>query len=149
MLYLDRLRSRPNGLAVHHVYCQRVPGASRETIVHISIVVLLAVILFILVRRGLVNVDLSFPWFLSLLLFGLLSTSESFVERTASLLGIAYSPIATVLVTIFIVLGLVTALLITVTRLRHRQILMVREIARLDLMLQEVRLRPQPEMRRD
>jgi hypothetical protein len=60
-----------------------------------------------------------------------------------------YSPIATVLVTIFIVLGLVTALLITVTRLRHRQILMVREIARLDLMLQEVRLRPQSEMRPD
>jgi len=117
--------------------------------VHISIVISLAVILFFLVRRGLVNVDLSFPWFLSLLLFGVLSTSEGFVERTASFLGIVYSPIATVLVTIFIVLGLVTALLITVTRLRHRQILMVREIARLDLMLQEVRLRPQSEMRPD
>lgn len=110
---------------------------------HISIVIFLAVVLFLLVRRGLVNVDLSFPWFMSLILFATLSTSEGFVERTASLLGIVYSPIATVLVTIFIVLGLVTALLVTVTGLRHRQVLLVREIARLDLMLQEVRLRSQ------
>jgi hypothetical protein len=104
---------------------------------HIAIVISLAVVLFLLVRRGLVNIDISFPWFAALILFGLLSTSEDFVEETAATLGIAYSPIATVFVTIFIVLGLITALLINVTQLRKQQILLVREVARLDLLLQE------------
>ncbi|NQV81444.1 MAG: hypothetical protein HQ495_12890 [Alphaproteobacteria bacterium] len=109
---------------------------------HLAVILVLALVMFFLVRRGFVNVDLSFPWFIALLLFGILSTSEKFVATTAQILGIVYSPIATIFVTIFIVVGLVTALLITVTRIRQRQIMMVRALARLDLIVQESNLDP-------
>jgi hypothetical protein len=96
--------------------------------IHILIVVGLAAVLLLLVRRGLIHVDLSFPWFVAIIVLGVLSTSEGFIHSAAAALGIVYPPIAIVFLTIFIVLGLITSLLIIITRLRCRQIQIVRRI---------------------
>lgn len=105
--------------------------------IKLTIILFLALALVMLVRRGLIQVDLSFPWFLAIVVLGLLSTQEAFVGWLAARLGILYAPIAIVFVTIFMLLGLVTALLVGLTRLRRRQIQIVRYLAALELAGQE------------
>ena len=107
---------------------------------HLAIIVGLAVALLLLVRRGLIHVDMSLPWLAAILLLGLLSTRREFVEWLASKLGILYPPIAVVFLTIFVIFGLITVLLIGYTRLRHRQIQIVRSLSAMLLALQEERL---------
>lgn len=105
--------------------------------IKLAIILFLALALVMLVRRGLIQVDLSFPWFLAIVVLGLLSTQETFVGWMAARLGILYAPIAIVFVTIFMLLGLVTALLVGLTRLRRRQIQIVRYLAAMELERQE------------
>ena len=99
--------------------------------IHILIVVGLALILIVLVRRGLIQAGMSFPWRAAIVVLGLLSTREEFVDWTATQLGILYAPIAIVFLTIFVIFGLITVLLIGFTRLRQRQIRIVRYLAAL------------------
>jgi hypothetical protein len=110
-------------------------------VIHFVIVGALTVALFTLVRRGLVHVDMSFPWMVAILVLGFLSTSERFVGWTAARLGILYEPIAIVFLTIFVLLGLVTILLIGYSKLRDRQVKMMRHLAAQDLANQERVLR--------
>ncbi len=105
--------------------------------IKLAIILFLVVALVMLVRRGLIHVDLSFPWFLAIVVLGLLSTQATFVGWVAARLGILYAPIAIVFITIFMLLGLVTALLVGLTRLRRRQIQIVRYLAALELERQE------------
>lgn len=105
--------------------------------IKLAIILFLVLALVMLVRRGLIQVDLSFPWFLAIVVLGLLSTQETFVGWLAARLGILYAPIAIVFVTIFMLLGLVTALLVGLTRLRRRQIQIVRYLAATELAGQE------------
>jgi len=107
--------------------------------IHILIVVGLALILIVLVRRGLIQADMSFPWLAAIIVLGLLSTREEFVDWTAAQLGILYAPIAIVFLTIFVIFGLITVLLIGFTRLRQRQIRIVRYLAATELGQQEPR----------
>jgi hypothetical protein len=109
--------------------------------IHVAIVAGLTLVLFLLVRRDLIHVDMSFPWLVAILVLGFLSTSERFVNWAAAQLGIIYEPIAIVFLTIFVLLGLVTMLLIGYSGLRRRQIQMMRHIAAQDLALQERALR--------
>tara|TARA_B100001123_G_C14628575_1_gene756787 strand:+ start:256 stop:603 length:348 start_codon:yes stop_codon:yes gene_type:complete len=104
--------------------------------IHILIIVTLAIILLLLVRRGLIQVDMSFPWLASIIVLGFLSTSSEFVEWAALQLGIIYPPIAIVFISMFVVFGLVTVLLVGFTRLRRRQIRIVRYLALVELMQQ-------------
>jgi hypothetical protein len=106
-------------------------------VIQVAIIIGLALLLLHLVRKGLIQVELSMPWFLALFILGLLSTNAGFVNWIGDSLGILYRPLAVVFVTIFIVLGLITMLLIVVTRLRARQTLLVRRLARLELEPQE------------
>ena len=106
--------------------------------IKLAIILFLALALVMLVRRGLIQVDLSFPWFLGIIVFGLLSTQEAFVAWVAARLGILYPPIAIVFITVFILLGLVTALLVGLTRLRRRQLQIVRYLAAMELERQEL-----------
>ena len=99
----------------------------------------LAVGLVLLVRRGLIHVDLSFPWFAAIIFLGFASTDESFVEWAAAQVGILYPPIAVIFLVIFIVLALITILLISLTRLRYRQIQIIRYLAASELARQENR----------
>ncbi len=99
----------------------------------------LGVALFMLVHRGLIQIDLSFPWFLAIILLGLLSYSEDFVAFAADILGIIYPPIAIIFAAIFVLFGLVTIVLIVTTVLRRRQIGIVRTLAGIELLLQERR----------
>lgn len=105
--------------------------------IQISVIIVLALLLLHLVRKGLIQVELSMPWFLALIILGLLSTNADFVNWAGKSLGILYTPLAVVFVTIFILLGLITMLLIAVTGLRSRQTLFVRRLARLELQPQE------------
>jgi hypothetical protein len=108
-------------------------------VIHIAVIALLAVILIMLVRRGLISVDMSFPWLVAIIVLGTLSTSRAFVEFVAGTLGILYPPIAIVFMTIFILLGLITALLVGYSRIRKRQIEIVRRLAALELAQQDLR----------
>ena len=109
---------------------------------HVAIILGLALALLLLVRRGLIHVDMSLPWLAAILVLGLLSTRPAFVEWVAGQLGILYPPIAVVFLTIFVILGLITVLLIGYTRIRHRQIQIVRSLAAMQLGAQEERLVP-------
>ena len=91
----------------------------------------------ILVRRGLIQADLSMPWFLALVIFGLLSTNDEFVNFLGAALGILYPPLAVVFIAFAILLGMITVLLISFTRLRQRQMSIVRQLAEMELALQD------------
>lgn len=104
---------------------------------HSAIILFLAIVLFVLVRRGLVQVDMSFPWFIALLVLGFFSTVPDFVADIAQVLGILYPPIAILLLTNLILFGLVMALQMGLTVIRARQVGLVRRVAALELSLQE------------
>ena len=101
------------------------------------VVLVLATCLFTLVRRGLIQVDLSFPWMVAIIVLGFFSLSEGFVNLVARWLGILYPPIAVVFLTIFVIFALITVLLVGLSRLRERQIMIVRHLAAVDLARQE------------
>ena len=105
--------------------------------IELAIIIILTACLLILVRRGLIQADLSMPWFLALVIFGCLSTNDGFVNFLGAALGILYPPLAVVFITITILLGLITVLLISLTRLRQRQMSIVRRMAELELALQD------------
>lgn len=105
--------------------------------IELAIIIFLATCLIFLVRRGLIQADLSMPWFLTLIIFGFLSTNNSFVDWVGERLGILYPPIAVVFITIAILLGLITVLLIAFTRIRQRQMKIIRRLAELELAFQE------------
>ncbi len=104
---------------------------------HIGVMAFLALSLLFLTRRGLVHIDMSFPWFVSIIVLGFFSTSKEFVEGAAAMLGILYPPVAIIFLTIFLLLGLITALLIGYSRLRDRQIQIIRRLAALELAREE------------
>ena len=112
--------------------------------IQVAIIVGLAAGLVLLVHRGRIQVDLSFPWLLAIVVLGALSLFEEFVNRVAAALGILYPPIAILLIIVFILLGLITVLLMGFTALRQRQIALLRHVVALELAAQERRLRDLP-----
>jgi len=96
-------------------------------------IIILAAMLLLLIRRGLLEVDISLPWFLALLILAIASLNARFVEVVAAFLGIIYAPIAIILIVVFILLGLIATLAMAVSRLRQRQIAITRHLARNDL----------------
>ncbi len=105
------------------------------------VVVALALALLTLVRRHLLQVDLSFPLFLSLILLGFASMSDTFIHWSAASLGIVSPPVAIIFMAITILLGLVTLLAIAYSQLRHRQLMLLRYLAEIELQRQEQELR--------
>lgn len=105
--------------------------------IRLVLVLVLAFLLIVLVRRGKIQVDMSMPWLFALVVFGFLSVNPAFVDWVGGLLGILYPPIAIVFITIAILLGLVTVLLIAFSRLHARQIAIVRALAEEKLSRQE------------
>jgi len=106
----------------------------------IVVVVGLTLVFLGLIRRNLLQVDLSFPWFVALVALGFASLNERFIDWTASQLGIVYQPIAIVFLTIFIVLGLCTFLAVAISRIRARQIRLARRLAEIELQAEETRV---------
>jgi hypothetical protein len=106
-------------------------------VIHFLIVGALALALAMLVRAKLIQVDLFFPWFAAVLILGFASTRPGFVDWLALRLGILYPPIAVVFLVIFLLVGVVITLTISVTRLRARQAAMAQHMAALELDLQE------------
>jgi hypothetical protein len=103
----------------------------------LAIVIGLTLVFLALVRRNLLQIDLSFPWFVALVVLGFASLNDTFVDWVASRLGIVYQPIAIVFLTIFIVIGLSTFLAVAISRVQARQTAIVRHMAQLELQLQE------------
>lgn len=85
--------------------------------------------MILLVRYRLINIDLSMPWFILLIVLAGLSTSKKFIITTAALLNIKTPPLVIILLTLLIFLGLITVLAIYVTRLRTRLNILTRKIA--------------------
>jgi hypothetical protein len=103
------------------------------------IVIILALFLLVLVRRRLLQVDLSFPLFFSVIILGFASMSDSFIHGTAKFLGIIYPPIGIIFMAIAILLGLITILAVAYSRLRYRQMMLLRHMASYELTHQENR----------
>ena len=101
------------------------------------VVILLATLLF-LVRRRYLQVDQSFPLFAALVLLGFASMSEVFIDWTAEQFGILDAPRVVILIAIAILLGLVLALCIALSRLRYQQLMMLRQMAKHELAAQEL-----------
>jgi hypothetical protein len=76
--------------------------------------------------------------FTGLVILGFASMNEAFIEWTAASLGIVYPPIAIIFIAIAILLALITILAIAYSRLRSRQQLLVRQLARMELERQEM-----------
>ena len=107
------------------------------TLTHVLIVAALALGLMALVRAKLIQVDLFLPWFAAVVVLGIASTSPGFVNWLGLRLGILYPPIAVVFLVIFLLVGVLVTLTISVTKLRARQAGMVQSLAALTLELQE------------
>jgi hypothetical protein len=103
----------------------------------LTIVIVLALSLLALVRRNLLQIDLSFPLFVSLILLGFASMSDGFIHWSASALGIVSPPVAIIFMAIAILLGLVTILAMAFSQLRHRQLMLLRHLAETELREQE------------
>lgn len=101
------------------------------------VVIVLAAALLFLVRRRYLQVDLSFPLFAALVVLGFASMSEGFIDWTAERLGILDAPRAVILIAITILLGIVLALSIALSRLRYQQFMMLRLVAQNELAAQE------------
>jgi heme A synthase len=114
-------------------------GAGYE--MKLTIVIALALALLALVRRGQLQVDLSFPLFMSLILLGFASMSDGFIHWSAAVLGIIDPPVAIIFMAIAILLGLVTILAIAYSQLHHRQLMLLRYLAETELRGQEQVLR--------
>ncbi|MCG8690145.1 MAG: DUF2304 domain-containing protein [Minwuiales bacterium] len=97
------------------------------------VVFILIFLLFVLVKKRHLQVDLSFPWLFALVLLGALSMHDGFILWIAGILDISYQPIAIILIAMFLLLALTTVLAIAVSKLRHRQIMMMRQIAQMEL----------------
>jgi hypothetical protein len=107
--------------------------------IKLSIALLLMTALIFLVRRNLVRVDCSFPLFVAIVILGFAANSDQFIDGLAAGLGIIYAPLAIVLLGLFIVLALVTALSVSVSHMRQNQIALFRRLAEIDLEAQELR----------
>ena len=105
------------------------------------IIATLALILIVLIRRKLLQVDLSFPLFASLVLLGFASMSDQFILWAAAALGIVYPPVAIIFMAIAILLGLITILAVAYSQLRYRQLMLLRYIAETELGRQELERR--------
>ena len=101
------------------------------------VVLVLAITLLILVRRNYLQVDMSFPLFATLVILGFASMSRGFIDWIAGTLGIVDEARAIVLIAITILLAIVTILAVVYSRLRHRQTMLLRAIAAMELNQQE------------
>lgn len=91
--------------------------------------IFLIIAVILLVRYRLINIDLSLPWFILLIILAGLSTSKRFIIAMAGLLGIKMPPLVIILLTLLIFLGMITVLGIYVTELRRRLNVLTRKIA--------------------
>ena len=96
-------------------------------------VLFMVLALAMLIRRNLLQVDLSFPWFLSLVLLALASTSEGFIGWVAGVFGIVNDALVVILISMGLFLGIITTLSVALSRVRQRQIRIVRQLALQDL----------------
>lgn len=106
----------------------------------LAILILIAVFLF-LIRRRLIQVDLTFPWFVALMVLGL-NYNSRFVDNVVTpLLGLSLPIYSIILMTLFLVIALSTIILIAHTRDHRMQIKLLRRIAELELTMQEKAIR--------
>jgi len=96
------------------------------------VAIALAAGLFVLIRRRIIHVDLSFFLFLALIALSVASISEAFIQLTGDFFGIVYSPIIVILIALFIVVCLVVLIAAYVTRLGQRQSHLVRQLAAIE-----------------
>lgn len=104
-------------------------------------VIFVTLAFLLLVRRRTIQVDLSFPWFVSILVLGFAGLSPQFVKSTASVFDIVSDALVIVVLALGLLLGIVTTLSIAVSRIRRRQILLMRKVALIELSEQRARAR--------
>ena len=102
-------------------------------------VLVLAIGLFILAKRRLIQIDMSFFLYVALVVLAVGSLSPAFVAVVAHIFGIIFEPLAVILIALFILLCMVTLVTIYVTRLGQRHTTLVRRFAAIELAEEERR----------
>ena len=102
-------------------------------------VLVLAAGLFLLAKRRLIQIDMSFFLYVALVALAIGSLSPTFIDVVAHIFGIIYQPLAVILLALFILLCMVTLVAIYITRLGQRHSTLVRRFAAIELADEEHR----------
>jgi uncharacterized integral membrane protein len=101
--------------------------------IQILIVAIIVLTTIFLLYYKLIQIDLSFPWLLSLVILAFIGINNNAVVKLASIFKIYNEPLVIVFLTFFITFGLVTVLLIGYTNIRIKQIKIIKKIALIEL----------------
>jgi fluoride ion exporter CrcB/FEX len=97
-------------------------------IAKIGVLVFLSISLIVLVRRRTTQIELLVPAFFAVLVLGVLSTFSTFVDYLGVIFQIGYAPIAVLFVVIFLLFWIIIVLAAAITRIRERQLRILRHI---------------------
>ena len=99
--------------------------------------ILMGIIVIGLFRSGRLSLDLSGVLIAALVSILLVTTNESVLVALSHLLSIVHPPFAIVGVAIGLLLGIVIVLSVMISDLRHRQVALLRRIAKFELSLKQ------------
>ena len=99
---------------------------------------LLIFLLYLVIKKNKIQAEIAFPWFLLLILLSVVSIFDKAIIGLAKIIGIVYPPIAILLLILLIFFAISLGLAISLTKMRHRQIMIVRELAKIQLCQQEM-----------
>jgi hypothetical protein len=94
---------------------------------------LLLLIFIYLIKKNLIKPGFMFPWFFIIILLGVVSLNDHFIGFFARILGIKTGPLAIILALLFIIIISYLSLAIAITKIYHRQLLIIRYIAEKEL----------------
>ena len=99
--------------------------------------ILMAVVVLGLFRSGRLSLDLSGVLIAALVAILAVTTNESVLIALSHLLSIIHPPFAIVGVAIGLLLGIVIVLSVMISDAQHRQVALLRQIARIELSLKQ------------
>ena len=99
---------------------------------------LLIFLFYLVIKKDKIQAEVAFPWFLLLILLGFVSIFDEAIIGLARIIGIVYPPVAILLLILLIFFITSIGLAISLTKMRHRQIMIIRELAKIQLFQQEM-----------
>ncbi|MBM3556910.1 MAG: DUF2304 family protein [Alphaproteobacteria bacterium] len=93
------------------------------------IIVALALVLWLLYRRGLIRVDITTPWLIGFVLLGFFYDHPLIDNWLTPTLGVSFPIYAILLLSVGLLLALVTSILVMASRIHVRGIALARRLA--------------------
>lgn len=99
------------------------------------ILLFLFFLVFYLLRKGMINFDLTALLLFSILIVFIFGTSKSVVSFLSVLFSIHHPPIVIILITLILMFLIIVILSVFITKIRKNQLLLTQRIAELELKL--------------